>query len=342
MLRRTWLMLWIAALVAWIPAGCVASRSVDGEAQTTASRYEFARVLMGTRCRIVVYSHDESLAVAACRAAFERIAEIDSTLSDYNPKSEASRLAASPPGAWHSVSPILFEALSKSDRVHALSSGAFDPTIGPATRLWRDARKQGSLPSDTDVSEALTRIGWHLIELDNRGRRVRLGSAGMRLDFGGIGKGLACDHAGESLREWGITRFLIDFGGDVLAGDPSPGDPDGWRVTVRSGGGSDRTITLRRAAVATSGDLEQFIEVDGVRYSHILDPATGIGLRGRIAASVVAPEAWLADALASAACVGGQPVADRLSAGFEGVVIELERADDPVQRAHTEGDARTK
>jgi thiamine biosynthesis lipoprotein len=126
----------------------------------------------------------------------------------------------------------------------------------------------------------------------------------MAFDLGGVAKGCAADLMLETLAEAGIPQALITAGGDIRLGAAPPGR-EGWNVAIKTFdlSGNDEILTLSNAAVSTSGDLHQSVEIDGVKYSHILDPATGLGLTRRIAASVIADNAKLSDALATAACV---------------------------------------
>ncbi|MEN0020246.1 MAG: FAD:protein FMN transferase, partial [Planctomycetota bacterium] len=177
-------------------------------------------------------------------------------------------------------------------------------------------------PSDDPLQAALAASGFVHVEIPREHDWVRFAVPGMRLDFGGIGKGWAADEAGEVLRKRGVSSFLIDFGGDLLAGDAPPDQPEGWRVRYASVlTGADHgdlfspafapedtgqeiygfPVPLRNGAVATSGSSEQYVSIDNVRYSHVLDPATGLGSTDTLAATVIAVEAWLADAVATAA-----------------------------------------
>lgn len=296
------------------------------DGQRTPERYEFARVLMGSRCRIVLFAPDEAHAARAAGAAFDRIAALDGVLSDYRADSEAAILVGSPSGVWRPVSEDLGAVLHLSRRVFEASDGAFDPTVGPFTRLWREARRTGEMTSDGALADARERVGFGLIEFGGDGR-VRLRKSGMVLDFGGIGKGYAADAGIGVLGEHGCPAALVDFGGDIVAGDAPPGSPEGWRVDVRDGLARTRTLYLARRAVATSGDLEQYVVIGGERFAHIVDPLTGLGLTRRTAATVIADSGALADALASAACVLGPEGAARLEGRFEGVRIECVTAE---------------
>jgi thiamine biosynthesis lipoprotein len=145
------------------------------------------------------------------------------------------------------------------------------------------------------------------LRLDEKNKTAELLRPGMRLDLGGIGQGFAVDEALETLRELGIRRALVNGSGDIGAADPPPGET-GWKVGIaplEPGGKPSRVLLLANRAVSTSGDAFQFVEVDGVRYSHLVDPKTGIGLTDRSSVSIVAPDCTTADALASAVSVLG-------------------------------------
>lgn len=278
---------------------------------------------MGTACRITLYAPSEPHAAKAAEAAFRRIADLEAILSDYRPNSEAMAVFRRETGIWHEVSPDLAAILRRSQYLHASTDGAFDVTLGPLTQLWRQARKSGELPDSQTLADARARSGLHLLHIDPRADRVRFAATGMRPDFGAIGKGWAADEALITLRRQQTPIALIDFGGDLVAGDPPPNAADGWQIIVQNGLSQPRTITLRNRAVATSGDLEQYLEVDGVRYAHIIDPRTGLGITRRAAATVVAQSGALADALASAACVLGPEGLAQLRVAFPGARIDL-------------------
>lgn len=262
-------------------------------------KYEHARLLMGTRARVVCWSNDAGAAYAAIDAALDRIEELEGVFSHYRADTELMRLCDAAGGPARPVGPDLFAVLSRSVEISRASGGAFDVTVGPVVGLWRDARASGRLPAATVLVNARARVGYGLIELDADARTVRLQRAGMRLDLGGIGKGYAGDQALRVMEGLGLPRCLVDIGGDLVLGDAPPGK-DGWRV--RAG---DRALVLARRGVAASGDTERFVEIDGVRYSHIVDPKTGLGLTHGFEVTVVAPNGTDADAWASALSVLG-------------------------------------
>ena len=264
-------------------------------------RVEAVEPHMGTLFRIVLYAPDAEAARQAFAAAFRRVAELDAALSDYQPDSELNRVCRE---AWRAPAPVsadLFAVLEESQRVAAETGGAFDVTLGPVIRLWRQARRNGRLPDPGALAAAARHAGYRKLVLDPARRTVFLLDAQMQLDVGGIAKGYAADPALAVLRERGISRALVAASGDLAIGDPPPGK-DGWRIGLEPAG---RVVTLCRAAVSTSGDTEQYVEIGGVRYSHIVDPKTGLGLTDRIAVSVVSDRGIRSDSLATALSVLG-------------------------------------
>jgi thiamine biosynthesis lipoprotein len=284
----------------------------------TPHRFEFHEDHMGTRFRIVLYAADDAAARGASRAAFSRIAELDSIMSDYKQDSELMRLNRSAGGPSVAVSPDLWRVLHQAQDFARLTDGAFDPTVGPVVRLWRRARKLRELPEPQRLAEARALVGFRFLHLDDGAHTARLDKAGMQLDLGGIAKGYAADAAVKTLRDHGIVSALVAAGGDLVAAEPPP-DSDHWRIAVAALAPLERSepkLRLSRAAVSTSGDAEQFVEIGGQRYSHIIDPFTGLGLTNGVQATVVAGDGTTSDALATALCVlgpeRGLPIIERL------------------------------
>jgi thiamine biosynthesis lipoprotein len=266
----------------------------------------------------VLYAPDDRRARAAARAAFDRIARLEDVMSDWRAGSELRRLERRP-GVWVPVSRPLFAVLARAVDVARASDGAFDPTAGPLVALWREARRSRRLPSAAAVDSARALVGWRRIALDPRRRRVRLAAPGMRLDLGGIAKGYILGDALGALRARGVTRALVEAGGDVVAGDAPP-RARGWRVETAGAdaGVARRAAALVRAAVSTSGPTAQFVEIGGARYSHVVDPRTGLALRNARAATVVARDGATADALSTALTVADPADVPRVLARFPG------------------------
>jgi thiamine biosynthesis lipoprotein len=294
---------------------------------TELRRFEYAHIAMGVEARVALYAPDESAAIEAARAAFDRIDALDRELSDYMPESELSRLSARSGGDAVEVSDDLLRVLERSIEISRASDGAFDVSVGPVVALWREARKTHVLPSDASIAAAREHVGWQAIELDRARRTVRLAKRDMRLDVGGIGKGFACDEAFKVLEQHGITRCLVALAGDIRLG-AAPPNTNGWKITATSGDATSSTehLVLADCGVSTSGDTEQFVEIAGTRYSHIVDPRCGRALTSRIRATVIARDATTADALATAASVLGPAAGVELCARIPGAGASIEAA----------------
>ena len=281
-------------------------------------RYEFLQIQMGVPFHITLYAGNDDAANKAARAAYARIKQLNGVLSDYDPDSELMQLCrSSGPGKPVKVSHDLERVIAQSLQLSRQTGGAFDVTIGPVVRLWRIARRKKQMPATTALADALGRVGYRHVRLDKQRHTIELQHDGMRLDLGGIAKGFAGDEALKVLKAHGITRALINGSGDIVAGDPPPGKK-GWIIEV---GGTLRKPTgrlpsepqtpkplrllLSNAAVATSGDAFQNVEIDGKRYSHIIDPKTGLGLTQSSSVTVIAENGMAADSLASAVSVLG-------------------------------------
>jgi thiamine biosynthesis lipoprotein len=226
------------------------------------------------------------------------------------------------------VSRDLYGVLARSQQFARASAGAFDVTVGPVIRLWRRARRMNELPDAAKLTAARRLVGYQMLHLNARTRAMRLDRPGMLLDLGGIAKGYAADAALAVLKAHGIRCALVAAGGDIVAGQAPPA-ARGWTVAVHSLAAADEAamihLLLVNCAVSTSGDAEQFIEIDGVRYSHIVDPRSGQALTGRRSATVVAPNGTMSDALATAVSVLDAPRALRLIDRSQGTAAHIER-----------------
>ncbi len=291
------------------PIEQIAPSEAASEASPALSHFGFRQVHMGMPVALEVYAPDRGTAEAAGRAAFARIGELDRILSDWNPDSELNVLCAQPAGTAVVVSDELFVVLEKAQAMAEASQGAFDPTAGPVIRLWRQARRDGVLPTADALNQALAKCGPELLSLDATHQTVTLARDGMQLDLGGIAKGYVGDEAIRILREHGIERCLYVAGGDIVTAGPPPGTT-GWRIdpthyadpgSVESG--EVPILMLAHGAAAISGDTVQFVEIDGVRYSHVIDPRTGQAITTRRMCIVRAERGIDSDALATTGTV---------------------------------------
>jgi thiamine biosynthesis lipoprotein len=271
-------------------------------------RFEAVEPHMGTLVRITIYTTDETSARAAFRAAFERIADLDRTLSDYKTGSELNAITKSAVGRAVTVSDDLFAVLRTAQDLAEASGGAFDVTQGPVVRLWRETRRTGRLPDAEALEEAASRSGFRKLRLDAARRTVMLDVPDMALDVGAIGKGYAASEALRVLGARGIRSALVAVSGDLAFSDAPPGRA-GWRIQLLAGdnsiAGVPSVLEMSNAAVSTSGNSEQHLDVGGRRYSHIVDPASREALVDDITVTVVAQHGLDADGLDTAISVLG-------------------------------------
>lgn len=266
------------------------------------NRYEFSSVHMGTEFQIILYAKNDSLSQTAADAAFSKIEDLNSILSDYIDDSELNSLSNTA-GTNHTihVSDPLFYILKRSEEISNHTNGFFDITIGPFSKIWRGINREldPNLPDKQELKLAQERVGYQYIELNDENQTVKLLKSGMRLDPGGIGKGFASDQGLETIREYGISKALINAGGDISVGDPPP-EKDGWKIAIPVFNQPHINLIISNKAVITSGSLHQHVEIDGVKYSHIINPKTGLGNTNQIQVTVVSKNGTDADAYATA------------------------------------------
>jgi thiamine biosynthesis lipoprotein len=264
---------------------------------------------MGCEMRIELFAQTTQQAQSLARAAFDRVHALEDVLSDYRATSQVGRLATDS-GRPIPISRELYDALERSIRISCATNGCFDATIGASSQLWRQARKDGLVPSEDAIARANAMGGWNEIVLNSKANPQSLTLTflrpGIRLDFGAIGKGIAAQAALETLRTLGTTVAMCSLAGDIACGD-APIGSDGWMIDVESGieGVPSCRLILRNQCVSTSGDESQHLDANGIRYSHVIDPRTGHAVTRRIAATVACRDGAVADALATALCVGG-------------------------------------
>ena len=278
-------------------------------------RFEFEEGHMGVRVRLVLYAESSEVAEKAAKEAFASFHALNEIMSDYDSESELSLLDAS--RGWICISDDLFTVLRAAKHYCALSDGAFDVTAGPMVRLWRRSRRLQKLPREQDIEQAKQLVGNHLWELDEPTQSVRLLKAGMRFDLGAIGKGYAVDRAFEIIQKHGISSQLVDAGGDFRVGAPPP-DTEGWKIAKEN-----ETVLLKESAMATSGERFQYVDIEGVRYAHIVDPKTGLGMTRLGTVHVTALSAMEADALATAVIILGKEKGKALIDRFPNVTMEV-------------------
>jgi thiamine biosynthesis lipoprotein len=283
-----------------------------GIAAWTQNRFEFRHPQMGTVFRLVFYSNqDSSEASGLASAIFGRVDTLNMRFSDWLPESELSRLCRQTGGkGCQKVSAELADILQRSSIYARQSRGAFDITVGALTRLWRRSRSLKELPEPDRLASALKTVGWKNIRVRPGASCVRLRKKGILLDLGGIAQGWTADDCLGMLRNNGVATALVDAGGDIALGDAPPGR-EGWQIEIPSAEGN-KQMTLKNCGITTSGAAYRYLELDGKRYSHIVDPRTGQPLTQRTQVTVLAENATTADAWATALSVLGEKGWDQL------------------------------
>ena len=292
------------SVAACTPTPTPASETSAPSKESTPEVYRRSQPMMGTRFEIQVVSADADRAGRAIDAAFAEIDRVESLISEWRPTSEISevnRLGAARPVA---VGPELFEVVRRGLELSAQTQGAFDITFAACGHLWSVGDEQ--IPTDEQIADCLPRIDHSAVTVDEDERTIALGNEHSQLGLGGIGKGYGVDRAARVLEARGIEDFVVDGGGDLRVKGRRIDRP--WSVGVihpRAPRELLGTVSISEGALVTSGDYERYFELDGTRYHHIIDPATGRPANRSVAVTVIAADATRADALATGLFVMG-------------------------------------
>jgi thiamine biosynthesis lipoprotein len=263
--------------------------------------FRFTEVHMGGAVEIRLFAASQDQAESAARSAYQKIADLEQIMSDYRPSSEVRTKTSEATEREVRISRDLAVVLSRAQEVSLLSDGAFDVTAGPVVALWREARKTQVSPRWRDLSAALDLVDYKFVQVSLERSGLRVTKSGVKIDLGGIAKGYACDEMIRVLSRAGIRSAMVQAGGDLKVSGPPPGTK-GWPIQLPH---ESAPRFLSHRAVSTSGDTEQFVELHGKRYSHIVDPRTGFGVTNRLMVSVIGGSGLWTDPVATAVCVMG-------------------------------------
>jgi thiamine biosynthesis lipoprotein len=272
------------------------------------------QMIMGTFAHVVAVAKDSGTAKKCVRAALEEIHNVDNLMSDYKKDSEISRVNSQAYEKAVKVSEPTYEVLQRSVEFSKMTGGAFDITVGPLVALFREAKESKVAPSEQQIAQARSKVGYEKLKLDSENKTVQFSENGMLLDLGGIAKGYAIDKAIEAAQSCGAIGVMVDIGGDVRCFGLPPKGKDYWLIGLQNpnsavegiGGGVLRLVLkITNQAVATSGDYQQFVIIEGKRYSHIMDRRTGTSAEGLSSVTIITDNATDADALATAVSVMG-------------------------------------
>jgi FAD:protein FMN transferase len=244
--------------------------------------------------------------------ALEIVHEVESRLTVYRAQSEISQVNFHAADRPVPVSPELYAILDRARALSLETDGAFDPATGSLLRTWRAARREGRIPTQQEIDDALLTTGVAKIEFNPVARTIRFPQPGFAFDLGAIGKGYGVDRAADALRTAGLTDFVIHGGYSSVYGAGDHVGQGGWPIALTNPlflDGAYATVLLHNAGLGTSGSNVQYFRYEGRRYGHILDPRTGWPAEGLLSATVIAPETADADAISTALYVMGMDAA---------------------------------
>jgi thiamine biosynthesis lipoprotein len=321
MTRARIMMVWVTALLLNASAPSPGRAPEAGEPRVVA----FRAFTMGTWGSVTIVTADSASVADAAFAALHAFHRVDSLMSNWTETSEVSRINREAAGGRAiAANPEVVRVVDFAERVARESGGAFDATVEPLVRAWGFLGGTPRVPSQEEIDDALARVGHQKVHVDTTAGTVRLDD-GVRVDLGGVAKGYGVDEAAEELRRAGVADALVDLSGNMAAIGNAPGH-EGWTVGIRDPAGAVpylARLRLRGECVATSGDYEQFVDKDGKRYGHILDPRTGYSARGLSSVTVVARDAMACDAWATALFVLGPELARELAQARDDLSVVL-------------------
>lgn len=288
-------------------------------------KFIFEQPKMGSPFTITIFTNDSVKAAAVAAKAFLLADTLNNILSDYIDSSEINCLSnTAGKNNYVPVSQPLFHIIQQAQEAAGLSKGAYDITIGPVVKLWRQARKSKTFPNKDSLQSALQKVGYRYIHLDTAKHAVYLEKKGMLLDVGGLGKGFVAQAALDLITQNGFTSAMVNAGGNIVM-TQAPADQKGWFIGINQPEEKNdilpQMLALQNMAVSTSGDIYQYVELNGKKYSHIVDPKTGIGVTHQRNVTVIAPDGTTADWLSTACSVLSVKQSMRLIKKCKGAAI---------------------
>ena len=290
-------------------------------------KFSFTREKMASPFTIILYDNDSARANFAVNDCFNLADSFINIFSDYIEKGELNQLSLSAgSGKFIQVSPALFEIIKESEKAYILTKGAFDITLAPVIRLWRKARKEKQFPEASAIAAKMKSVGFDKVKIDTITKSIKLTTKDMQLDLGGIAQGYIAQKVLERLFSKNIRKALINVSGDIATGDAPP-QKKGWTIGINlpeSESLQKKQLLLHNLSVSTSGDIYQFIEHEGKRYSHIIDPKTGYGITSQKNVTIIADNCTTADWLATACSIMSVKKAKRLAYKMHAEVLIAE------------------
>lgn len=274
--------------------------------QAQTRKFSYSEMKMGSAFNLIIVSADSNKANHLARKSYELVDSLNHIFSNYDSSSELSKINASAGLLPYKMSTAMLDLVQKSQYAYIQSKGAYDISIGPLSSLWRKARKAKLFPEASTVLATKKLVGFAQIKINKRLGTIFLPNANMQLDFGGIAKGYIAQWVINFLKANGIQQALVDAGGDIVMSG-APLNQQGWLIGVNLPETTDQLLNkklqLSNCSVATSGNVYQFIEYKGVKYSHIINPLTGYGVTNLRNVTIVAKTGATADWLATACSI---------------------------------------
>jgi thiamine biosynthesis lipoprotein len=304
----TWIAISLAMLLTRVSSG----------AAPGLQKIEASRMSMGCLYSIAAYAERPDAIGGALQRALDEVDRIDRLMSHYRDDSPLSRINRDAARGPVPVGRELFDFVRLALRYSRESDGAFDVTVGPLMKAWGFFRGEGKLPGAAELARARSVTGFRHVHLNEHDRTIRFDREGVEIDLGGIAKGYAVDRAVDVLRRAGVSSALVSACGSTIYGLGAPPDRPHWTVDIQDPLDVRKvafTVPLSDRALSVSGTSEKFFEVNGVRYSHIMDPRTGKPVRDVLGVVVQAPDGTAGDAIDNVLFVQG---ADRARAFVRG------------------------
>jgi thiamine biosynthesis lipoprotein len=319
-----------AAQAQLVDAGATEPGAATASAIAPRQKHAFTGQAMGTVVQVTLWTDDAASGQRAADAVFAEFRRLDEMMTTWLPGSEVSQINAAAGKKAVVVSEETFAVIARAVDISRRSRGVFDITVGAFAGLWKfDEDMDGSIPSPAEVKRRVRKVSWRRIVLDEKRRSVNLSRPGMSITLGGIAKGYAVDKGAEVLRRLGHTDFIVQAGGDMYVSGRKGAEP--WVVAIRDPRGQRGEMfaiaPVENHSFSTSGDYERGFVKDGVRYHHILDPRTGRPAMGSRSVTILAKDAFTADAWSKVLFILGAKKAMRLVEqldDFEAVFVDAE------------------
>ena len=312
--RSRWQLLAFPVVLGLAIGVALVRRPRSGPAELAEAPYEQQFPVLGSYASLKFWA-PEAVAEAAADAIAGELLTLHGLINVFDDTSELARLNRSAGSEPFVCSPALWQALTAARRAYDESGGAFDVSVGPLMKLWGFHRKRSTWPTDAEIADCLACVGLAKAEFDEASKTVRFTAPGMSLDLGGIAKGYALDLVVKRATACGVRCGLIDLGGNVRCMATPPPGRAAFTIGVRhpfAEGELLGTIEVLDCSVATSGDYEQFVELEGKRVSHIVDPRTGRPVANVASVTVVTPAGVDSDVFSTSIFVGGDRAVEAL------------------------------